>query len=180
MYRINRQDEIIFVNDDWLRFSFDNGAANFKTENVLHKSLWDFIADDLTRRLYEVVLQRVRNGDTISFSIRCDSADCRRLLEMNITPLQNGEIQFETKALGRHEREPPAPLDLRASGGEEFLRICGWCKRIDVGVSDWREIENAMTKLKLFERDRPPHFTHGICNSCYETMTDKLARKSRS
>lgn len=178
MYRINRQDEIVFVNDEWLRFSFENGAGKFQSENVLNKSLWNFIADDLTRELYKVVLRRVRNGATISFSFRCDAADFRLLLEMTVTNLPNGEVQFETKPLWRHEREPQPLLETGAAlSGEEFLRICGWCQRVDVGVSDWREIEIAMTKLKLFEQDSLPQLTHGICNSCYETMTEKLAQK---
>lgn len=176
MYRIDRDDRIVFADDKWLRFTYDHGGVNYKPENVLNKSLWNFITDDLTRQFYKAVLRRAREGDTINFSFRGVSANCRRLLEMTVAAGQNGDVRFETKTLLRQKRESPT-LFGKPSGGDAFLRICGWCRRIEVSLSDWDEIENAVTKLILFERDCLTQLTHGICNSCFEAMNDKLGQR---
>jgi hypothetical protein len=47
------------------------------------------------------------------------------------------------------------------------------CKKIAVSDSEWQEIEIAMVTLNLFEKERLPQITHGLCPSCYDkAMTE--------
>jgi hypothetical protein len=38
----------------------------------------------------------------------------------------------------------------------------------------WCEVEDAIAEMRLFERDRPPHVTHGICPRCNERVLREL------
>jgi hypothetical protein len=54
-----------------------------------------------------------------------------------------------------------------------MVRVCGWCKKVDVGGS-WAEVEEAVTRLRLFDRPLLPQLTHGICEGCYDRMVETL------
>ena len=65
----------------------------------------------------------------------------------------------------------------RAAGGAELLRACAWCERIDLG-GRWLDAEAAIEYLRTYEWERPPRFTHGVCDACLGVLLRKreLAR----
>lgn len=76
--------------------------------------------------------------------------------------------------LRREEARDPVPFPAHAPAlGAEFIRSCGWCKRVDVEGS-WVEIEVAVDRMKLFMGPRPPQISHGICDSCLARMEAAL------
>lgn len=176
MYRVNDRDEIVFVNEEWLRYSLDNQTFDLTPDKVSGKSLWSFVTDETTQHLYREMMRQVRRGEAVTFTIRCDSAECRQLLEMTVSLLSSGEIQFETRTVWTEKREPQPLLESDAARSDELLRMCGWCKRVDVGENVWEEVENATVRLNLFNRQSLPQLTHGICHSCYAGMTEKLVQ----
>jgi len=95
-YRIDAQDHIVFVNDEWSNFALANNGAHLVKESVLHTSLWRFITDLTTEYLYRQILRRVRTGIEMRFTLRCDAPETKRLLEMLITPMAGGEVRFTT------------------------------------------------------------------------------------
>ncbi len=97
-YRINSRDEIIFLNDEWFQFASENDAPNLVPENILCRNLWNFISDDKVKYLYQEILRRVNAGHSFKFNLRCDSPEARRILEMNITPQKDGEVQFDSRS----------------------------------------------------------------------------------
>jgi len=50
-----------------------------------------------------------------------------------------------------------------------LLRACAWCDRVHVD-DEWISEESAVRKLRTFDRDAPPRFTHTICPECFERV----------
>lgn len=73
IYRVNDQDDLVFVSREWDRFAADNSGDLVTSQRVLNRPLWDFITDENTRELYRQVLKRVREGSLVRFTFRCDS-----------------------------------------------------------------------------------------------------------
>lgn len=174
-YQLNAADEIVFVNDDWVRFALANQGEAYLPEKVLHHKIWDFIKDDLSVQLYRQIFERVRGGRAFQFSFRCDAPERRRLLEMTIRPGKDGGLELETKPLWVQHRAPQKLLEnVTATHPEETLLMCGWCKRINVGDGNWEEVEDAVVRLGLFERQESVQVSHGICQRCYDQVFKKL------
>lgn len=177
-YVIDADDNISFVDESWYRFAAANDGGGLENANVLGRSLWEFIADAPTRRLYQQIVARVRQGKRTRFTLRCDGPSRRRLLEMTISARSEGAVEFETHVLSVAEREPVPLLARSTTRSTELLRTCAWCNRFNVesGADRWVEVEDATDRLLLFERDRMPQLTHGICETCLESMNGTLAK----
>jgi hypothetical protein len=174
IYRVNAQDEIVFVNEQWDRFAAANAGESVTSSQVLQRPLWDFIIDSTTRELYRQVLQRIRDGRSLRFTFRCDSPMCRRLLEMDVHRGEDGTVEFHTRTISEESRQPPGLPESSAARPGELLRVCGWCKKVFVGGT-WAEVEDAVAQLRLFHRPFLPSVSHGICEGCSQQMTKALA-----
>lgn len=175
-YRINEKDEIIYVGGGWERFAKDNHGHGLEGEAVQGRVLWEFVSGPATRDLYKRLLTRVRSGQPARFTLRCDGPAHRRLLEMTISMEGSDTVEFATRSLEVVERDPIALLGASTSRSEAMLVVCAWCNRIQVGPQEWMEVELAIDQLNLFEADRMPQVTHGICNDCLESMTELVTK----
>lgn len=174
IYRLNKQDEIFFVNEAWDRFAGANAGEGLASSRVFHRPLWDFITDVTTCELYRQILKQVRAGRPICFTFRCDSPTCRRQMAMEIHNGKDGTVEFRTHTLSDEEREAVPSMAANAVRSDEMLRVCGWCKKVAVS-SSWEEVEVAVERLQLFERKIFPSLTHGICEACYQSLIRTLA-----
>lgn len=175
VYRINERDQIVFVSDTWDHFASANAGERVMSARILEHSLWDYIADSTTRVLYRQMLHQVRAGGFVQFEFRCDSPAQRRLLAMEIGRGAQGTVEFCTRTLSIEDREPVALFGVQASDPNDFLRICGWCKKLFVDGS-WEEVEAAAERLQLFQRTLMPTLTHGICEPCQRKVIETLAQ----
>jgi hypothetical protein len=175
VYRLNGRDELVYVNDEWVDFAVANDAPDLLSEQVVGRPFWDFIGDQTTVYLYREILLQVRAGRPASFTFRCDAPERRRLMGMTIAVRDGGEVQFETRTLREDERPRQELLDRYATRAGGMLRMCSWCKRVDIDGARWGEIEEAVTALRLFERETLPPLTHGMCEACFKTMNEKIA-----
>jgi FixJ family two-component response regulator len=169
VFSIDRHDAIVEVNDAWTTFALANDAPELIHERVLQRSFWDFIVDATTRQLYGDLLLRVRRGMPVQFPFRCDSPTARRHLEMRLTPGPDGTVQFESVVLASELRVQQPLWDRYVRRGEDLVRVCGWCKRVEL-AGEWAEVETAIGRLRIFERHDMPSLTHGICPECLEAM----------
>ena len=174
VYRINDRDEIVYVNSVWDAFARANNADGVIGTAVLHHTLWNYITDKTTRALYHDVLKRIRDGRSVQFGFRCDSPDRRRFMDMQVERSFGGLIEFRTRVLAEEPRAPVAALDPQLKRSSELMRVCGWCSRVDAD-GEWLEVEDAIVRLRLFERSELPQMSHGICEACYEKMMATLA-----
>jgi hypothetical protein len=175
VYRLDDQDHIVFLNDEWDQFAAANAGESIASHRVLYRSLWDFVTDINTREIYRHALVRSRGGQRLRFCFRCDSPSRRRLLEMTIGRGPDETTEFRTHLLTEEARTPQPLLEATAPRSSDLIRMCGWCKKVFVG-GGWKEVEEAVSRLALFERPVMPGITHGICESCYETMMERLAK----
>lgn len=166
-YRIDAVDRLVAFNPQWDRFALENGAPELAASDVRAREIWAFIADLDTRHLHQRLLERVRRGNRLTaLPFRCDSPDTRRYMEMDVIPLPDGEVEYRCRLL-RAERRAPARVGMGAgTGAQTFAKMCSWCKRVEVAPGVWKELEEAIRELGLFERDPPPAVSHGICEDC--------------
>ncbi|WLD59031.1 hypothetical protein NFC81_04405 [Salinispirillum sp. LH 10-3-1] len=157
-------------------FAQTNDGAELMRPEILGQSLWDSITDPETCMIYQKIVARVREGRLASFTLRCDGPECRRLLEMKISAVPDGSVEFESRTIRVEDRDPVALLSRNIPRSTELLRVCAWCNRIDVGFgsNDWVEIEDATERLQLFELAKLPQLTHAMCEACSESMTDQV------
>lgn len=177
VYRIGPNDLIEFVDDAWLRFAVENDTPML-SQRIIGTSLWNYISGKEVVHLSRELLARTReSGCEVTIPFRCDSPLMRRYMWMKILPLEKNRVEFRTWI----EREVPytKPIQLLdpavTKDGEKFLRMCAWCKKIDMSGS-WLEIEDAIGQFRLFDRLAIPAITHGICDTCFKTMTTASGR----
>jgi hypothetical protein len=176
LYRIDIEDRLAEFNDGWLAFAQANGGHALHPSNILGRSLWDFVADAETSHLYQVMVQRLRQGGPPTrFRFRCDAPDRRRLLAMEITGDKAGGIQFSVSSVLEDPRVSLSLLDPAHPRAEHLLTMCSWCKRARLPPERWVEIEQAVEELNLFDDSPLPGVTHGICPACHEAMVGALA-----
>lgn len=177
-YQLNDRDEIVFVNDTWDAFARANGGEELVAPQVLGHRLWSFITDATTRQIYLDVLKRVRSGRPVRFPFRCDTPSRRRLLEMDVAQISE-TIELRTRVIWEEARDYQALLEPDRPASDEFLHVCAWCKKVDIG-SRWAEVEEAVSALGLFESPLLPQLTHGICPVCHREMIRVLEEPGAS
>lgn len=177
IYTLDSNDRIVSVNEAWDSFATQNEGTAFLAEHIVGRNLFEFIGDDSTRQIYRQMLARIRSGKDLEYRYRCDSPECRRLMEMQVRATDSeGGVEFRSITLEATQR---APMRLpQADGADvtepaELQRTCGWCNRLDVnGV--WMEIEDALPRLQVLESAAAPTLTHGICEACLAKMEAEL------
>ena len=103
-----------------------------------------------------------------TFEFRCDSPEKRRFLDLSIIPLKHNAVEFCSQVVRTESRKPVVLLKNDIERSDEFVRICSRCKKIAVSDTEWTEVESAIIKLNLFEKERMPQLTHRLCQSCYD------------
>lgn len=169
-YCIDSRDIITEVSDNWNAFALENAAPqSCSSPQVLGTVLWDHFQDRETRHIYQALVARVRTTKrSVSVPICCDSPDMKRFIEMRIAPLENGALEFISRIVRLEPRPPVALLDKSHSRSDDLIRICSFCKQIDLGGDQWVDTEAAIIRLGLFGKPVLPGLTHTICPSCMD------------
>jgi len=175
-YRIDGDNVIIGVSDNWLSFAEKNGGdGRCHPNRVVGMSLLDFVQDMETVHLYEIIIEKVRKtGKPAKFPFRCDSPGTRRFMELVVIPREGGGVELASRAIRTEPRPLVRLLEDDAERSEDFLRVCSMCKKVALSEDRWVEAEEAVTALGLFEKDRMPQLTHGICPACYARAMAEL------
>lgn len=173
-YELDAGFRLMSVDARWSEFAAANDAPELVSPSeYLGRSVLDCIADSTTALLYEQLFQQVRDtGRSVVLPFRCDSPTRRRFLNMNIERGRDGGLRLETTLTRSEVRPPMALLGRRRDSGGAPLRVCGWCKSVDV-EGRWCEVEDAVRVLRLFDQDLLPPVTHGMCPSCHERLMRK-------
>jgi hypothetical protein len=58
---------------------------------------------------------------------------------------------------------------------KKLLRMCSWCKKVDIGNNVWLEIESAISELQLLERRMLPEISHTMCDECLKSIDDRTS-----
>ncbi len=176
VYRIDHTDTIVSISENWSAFAESNAwSGPIGPNEVVGHKLWDFIQDIETSHLYQQLLGRVRAGKlSRSIPFRCDSPSERRYLELSMEALPDDQIQFTSRILRTEHRDAVDLLDTDAPRSADLITLCSMCKKIEIAPGEWADIEEGLPHLKLFESDRMPQLTHGLCGSCYAAAMQEL------
>lgn len=166
MYRIDAEDKIINVNEEWLSFASENGTQ-FTNDLITKKTLWDFISDQETVHLYKIMLQKVRQKKKrLKVPFRCDSPSVRRFMVLEMFSPDGGSVDFSSHILKQEKRKSIKLLESNVERSNKTVRMCSWCKKMKVSETTWVEVEEAVQTLNLFELEKFPILTHTICPEC--------------
>lgn len=174
VYRIDAQNRIDYVNDEWIDFAGENEAPELTRERVLGEPISGFIAGWETIHLYEIIYERVRrSGKEVRIPFRCDSPEKKRHFLMSIAPLGEGGLEMRIRVL-RIDPVPRRPLlESSVERSPEMIVICSWCRRILIDEGSWVEIEDATGEKELFGPS-PPSLTHEVCSDCLSVIHRRL------
>ena len=176
-YRIDAGDRIVSVGENWQAFADENNAQDACfAPRVIGSSIWDHIQDPETHHIYKVLVEKVRQtGAPITMPLRCDAPDLIRELEITLIPESDGDVTFLSKTI-RVEPRASAPLLAGCQPrSEDFVRICSFCKKIDLDGDQWVEIEAADIKKEYFNDTPLPQLTHGVCPICFDIAMAELS-----
>lgn len=178
-YRIDSEDRIVSVNSAWEEFARRNHGAHLLPPAILGSRLWDSIREPTTRNIYRNLVSRIRKGSgPAEFLFRCDSPGVRRLLAMRVAPAVDGLVSFSVRTIAEEEREEVLLLDPTMRRKKDLVAICSWCLRLAVGDQEWIEIEDAVSRLGIFENPELPRLSHGgICPRCRSGVEGALAER---
>ncbi len=173
-YVIDDNDMITRVDSNWNRFAKANHGEKVLADQVLGRRLWDFITGHETEMIYRQLVEKTRRErKTLFFPFRCDGLDCRRFMQMRISPLANGEVEFLSCIQTEEKRPAMRLLDPDVEHDDKLLVVCSWCKNVKC-ETEWLPVEQAVTKMALLEHSRLPMISHGMCPSCAESMNAEL------
>jgi hypothetical protein len=169
IHRIDAVDYIRYVNPAWLQFASENHAEHL-IHRVLGTSLWRHIGGLQVRGMYRVLLERLRiEQRPIYFPFRCDSPTLRRYMEMLLTALPNGGVEFRCSLVREESRRTVQVLDPATSRSDERIVLCAWCKRVH-GHGVWMDLDEAIRISSLFDSPHSPQVDHDICPPCREMV----------
>jgi len=179
-YHINEQDQISFVDNQWLRFARDNAAWHLTEQNILGQPIWSFISNKETEMIYQIIVNKVRKHDLeIKLPFRCDSPNIRRHMELHISPLKDNNVKFLSNLLEEEPQNYTPLLDPRVERAASFIIMCSWCKKVQTSEEDWVEVESAIKKLNLFGSFKLPKLSHGICPDCMSQIKSEIVEYTK-
>jgi hypothetical protein len=173
IYQIDKNDKIIFINNEWDVFAKNNADAYIFAQKVINRSIWEFIENNETKHIHQALLHKVRSHNiSLILPFRCDSPDFRRFMTMRISPVMHGKIEYCCSTI-KVERRCTILFAQHRTVDRGFLRMCSWCNKVDAGENNWLEIEDAIKVLDLFAELELPAITHTMCNNCYDALEQK-------
>jgi len=187
IYTIDASNRIIFVNPAWREFiagphcievgldaGIDMSADPYHgtgLAQVIGRPLWERIPAGVVRQLWELLYNRVRAvGGGVFVPMRVDRADERRLIDIELRPLADGSIRHVCEPVWREHRAAVALLDPAYPRDERVLRSCAWCRRIQVRLGVWEEIEQAQQSLAILAEATLPRLEPVACTSCKQSL----------
>ena len=140
MYWIDSTDQLTHVNAAWSAFADANEGRAVHPDQVIGRSLWDFLTDRTTKQLYQDMVRRVRRGGLpIRFQFRCDAPACKRLLAMEIARDGIDGVQFKVNRILEEQRPsvlPPARFANAPKAPRLTHGMCPMCFAALVGILD--------------------------------------------
>lgn len=166
LYQVDSADLLQSVDAAWLTFAQENLAAEMVKPKILGKPIWSFFSGYQVEEIYGSLFRRVRsNQKKIALPFRCDSPTERRMMELRLSPLEQGGINLESAILHSERRRAVQLFELCVPRSHEFVVVCSWCKKVRVAES-WLEVEVAVERLGLFHVAAFPQLSHGVCKPC--------------
>lgn len=169
-YELDHQLFIRHLGPGWDRFALENGAPELTSPHPLGRPLLMFLSDAATVHLYELLFKRVAyTRRPMTFPIRCDGAARRRFLHLTVAPGLSGGYSLSSVLVRSEPRRPILLFDTAVRRTDDAVTVCSWCQRVEA-PGKWLEVEEAISLMRLFERDDAPRVKAGVCEACERFM----------
>jgi hypothetical protein len=160
--RVDRRDEVVFVNEEWLDLLRETTGAHNVAEGVRGRRFLDFAPDSGTAAIFRFVLRRVRKTqEAMHVPFRVESSAHRWHLDMEVRPLAEGEVECRYRTL------------LVEVPGPDLLTVCAWCQKVRFPQGRWARRQALAEQLDFFLGEAPK-VTHGICPACAAALKTTL------
>jgi hypothetical protein len=175
VYRVDRDNNLCYVNPTFLDFAADN-EMQMDGSHLLGRSLWDFIADQHTVRLYRELLQQVRDEDRmVHFSYRCDSPDVKRFMHMVVTPVENDEVEFESWIRRVEPQNPKLVFEAKRVGRHKPIRVCSICRSVETEPGEWTNVSDAFARGHIPAQEHRVSVIYKVCPTCVSTISSQAS-----
>ncbi|HET7695777.1 MAG TPA: hypothetical protein VFK57_08730 [Vicinamibacterales bacterium] len=177
-YATDGDGRLVFVDEAWCAFAAANDAPEYAApERLYGRMLLSFISEPTTKLIYVALMQRVvEQRQPVSVPFRCDAPALRRWLELTMTARDDGGIDFVSRQLHSEPRDPPFDFRGAPHGASTLVRMCSWCKNVELSPDTWGTAEEAVRAFGLFGAASVPQVTHGICPPCVARFELDLRR----
>ena len=173
-YELDQHWRIVAVDDAWSAFARANDAPELLPPEPLGHPVLAYIEDRTTAALYEAIFARVRRRRAaMVIPFRCDSPTQRRYLDLHVEPSPTAALTVRSTLRHSEARDAMPLLDRRRARDARLLRMCSFCKRVDVR-QHWCEVEDAVGELRLFDSESMPTLSHGVCPGCYRRAAAEI------
>lgn len=174
VYRVNRDDIVVFVDEDWLSFARENDAADLTAERVIGSSLWDHIEGTVTRELYQELFAYLRREQAMTIvPYRCDSPTVHRSLDLAIEAMPDGSIQFSTHVLAVERSEYQPLLDASGRRSRQRFGLCSLCKAARLPSGEWTSLDHVLMRINL-DQGILPEIENGVCPACNRSVRELI------
>jgi hypothetical protein len=171
IYTIDALDRIVFANAAWIEFMRPEGGTASELRDYIGRPVWELLGEGEVRRLWEVLYDRVRAvGAHVFVPMRADAPSERRLIDIELRPLADCSIQHTCDRVWTEARPAVALLDPAWPRDDRTLRCCAWCKRIQVRLAVWEEIEDAQFTLAIEAGGTLPSLKPCVCMTCRQAL----------
>lgn len=170
-HTIDARNRIASANAAWVDLVRDHVPALSGIEEVIGRSLWDFVDGVQVRQLWEILFERVRAvGAPVFVPMRGDIAGVRRVWDVELHPMPENAIRQVFEPVWSEKRPAVALLDPAYPRNTQALPFCAWCNRIQVRIGAWEEVENAQLTLRIEAAETLPRLRKSVCTSCKQSL----------
>jgi hypothetical protein len=167
VYTIDAKDRLVFANAAFKAFHRDS----IDIEPLLGGSIWALVPGGQIRQLWRLLYERVRAvGSPLFVPMRADTPGERRLIDIELQPQHDGSIRHTCDRVWTEARAAVALLDPAYPRDDRSLRSCHWCKRIQVRLGSWQEIEEAQLILAIEAGETLPALEASVCSTCKQSL----------
>ena len=140
-YKVDADDRIVEVGGGWDRFACQNDGSGAVADRVLGTRVYAHVKGEVCKTFVRTKLDAVRQlGKPIVRPYRCDSADCKRYMEMQISPQRLGGLLLEHRLVRREPLERQIRFVFSPAARRSSLLRCSMCSRVRL-AGQWREPE---------------------------------------
>lgn len=174
-YTIDRNDRIDAIDGEWESFADRNDAAQLSRDRVLGSSIWQFIEGIDTAEIHRLLFRRVRERELcVKLPFRCDGPRVRREMEMTVQPSVDAGVLIRTRVLLEQARPYAALLEGAVRRSNELIKVCSWCKKLQLLPGRWVEVEQAIREMRLLELPPIPRISHAMCEPCLAAFREQV------
>ncbi|WP_022850334.1 hypothetical protein [Limisalsivibrio acetivorans] len=169
IYKVDSDAVIQDIGGSWDFFAKENEGPHLLSSNVVGTSLWTYIIDSSTRKLYQDIIVRVLDtAEPVNFRYRCDSPGMKRFMNMNITKEGTG-VLFNSSVERVETRSPEVYFSIKSKSLAKIIKRCSICTKLNDGTG-WKEIGPWLSEGNFDNDDINLSVMYCVCEKCSRSI----------